>query len=411
MFNRFWHDIWIPMFVLLIIIGIFSGYGLVIGLGAMGLVVAGVSWLWNRLSLEDVRYERSIAQSRVFIGEETTLSVSVVNRKPLPLGRLDVEDEFPEEIEIPGGEVTNSANPKSMILRHRTSLAWYERIRWEYTIKCGSRGFYRFGPAKMESGDLFGFFDSEKSASDNDFLLVYPRVIPLPDLGLPARRPLGETRGGISLFQDPSRPWGIREYQVGDPLKIVDWKATARAQQLQVRTFEPSSQFTVILVVVVETSEHSWEGYSPTNLERVITASASVASYASDQQYSLGMFSNGTPILADRPMKLEPASSPEQLTVILEALATVRPLPIGPMAPQLAQNLRRFPIGATLVVVAALLPDDLIESISDLRRQGYRLVVIYVGDVDPPKMPEGVTLRDLRTFFDNLELASEFGPR
>ncbi len=399
------------MFVLLIIIGIFSGYGLVIGLGAMGLLVAGVSWLWNRLSLEEVRYERDIAQSRVFMGEETTLTVSVINRKPIPLGRLDVEDEFPEEIEIPDAEVANSSNPKSMILRHHTSLAWYERIRWEYTIKCGVRGFYRFGPAKLESGDLFGFFDNEKSASDNDFLLVYPRVVSLPDLGLPPRRPLGETRGGIALFQDQSRPWGIREYQVGDPLKIVDWKATARAQQIQVRTFEPSSQFTVILVVVVETSEHSWEGYSPTNLERVITASASVASYAAEQQYSIGLFSNGTPILADRPMKLEPASSPEQLTVILEALATVRPLPIGPMAPQLSQNLRRFPIGATLVVVAALLPDDLMESIADLRRQGYRLVVIYVGDVGPPPMPEGVTLRDLRTFFNNLELASEFGPR
>ena len=191
----------------------------------------------------------------------------------------------------------------------------------------------------------------------------------------------------------------------------MDWKATARMQQLQVRTFEPSSSFTVILVVVVETSERSWEGYSPINLERVITTAASVASYAAEQQYSLGLFSNGTPILADRPMKLEPTSNPEQLTIILEALATVRPLPIGPMAPQLAQNLRQFPIGSTLVVIAALLPEDLVETIADLRRQGYRLIVIYVGDVDPRPMPEGVTLRDLRRFFDNLDLADEFGPR
>ena len=411
MFNRFWHDIWIPMFGVLIIIGIFSGYGLVIGLGAMGLLLAGVSWLWNRLSLEEVHYERDIAQSRVFMGEETTLAVSITNRKPIPLGRLDVEDEFPEEIEVVGGEVSTSANPKSMVLRHHTSLAWYERIHWEYTMKCGARGFYRIGPAKLESGDIFGFFDSEKPVRDNDFLLVYPRVVPLPELGMSPIRPLGETRGGIAIFQDPSRPWGIREYQVGDPLKIVDWKATARMQQLQVRTFEPSSSFTVILVVVVETSERSWEGYSPINLERVITTAASVASYAAEQQYSLGLFSNGTPILADRPMKLEPTSNPEQLTIILEALATVRPLPIGPMAPQLAQNLRQFPIGSTLVVIAALLPEDLVETIADLRRQGYRLIVIYVGDVDPRPMPEGVTLRDLRRFFDNLDLADEFGPR
>ena len=293
MFNRFWHDIWIVMFVLLVFIGIFSGQALVIGLGVMGLLVALVSWLWNRLSLEDVHYEREIQQTRVFRGEETKLTISLTNRKPVPLGKLDLEDEFPEEIEIVGAEVTPSSNPKSMIMRLHTSMSWYERINWEYTIRCHTRGFYRFGPARMESGDLFGFFESESVLRGNDYLLVYPRVVPLHDLGLPALRPLGELRGGIEIFQDLSRPSGLREYQIGDPMKTIDWKATARRQQLQVRTFEPSSTFTVILIVAVETSERPWEGYSPTNLERVITASASIASYAAERQYNLGLFSNG----------------------------------------------------------------------------------------------------------------------
>ena len=180
--------------------------------------------------------------------------------------------------------------------------------------------------------------------------------------------------------------------------------------QLQVRTFEPSSNFTVILIVAVETSERSWEGYSPTNLERVITASASIASYASERQYSIGLFSNGVPILTDRPMKLEAASTPEQLAIILEALATIRPLPIGPMAAQIEINLRRFPTGATLVMVAAILSDDLVLSAANLWRQGYKVVVVFVGDSDPPEMPEGIVLHDLRRFFENMEMAGEFGP-
>ena len=182
-------------------------------------------------------------------------------------------------------------------------------------------------------------------------------------------------------------------------------------QSLQVRTYEPSSAFTVILVVLVETSERTWQGYSPVNLERVITSAASVASYATEQQYSVGLFSNGTPILAERPMRLEPSRSPEQLTIILEALATIRPLAIGPMAPQLEQNSRRFPLGSTLVVIAAILTQDMMSVISDLRAKGHRMVVIFVGDTDPPDMPEGVILHDLRRYFENMELASEFGPR
>ncbi len=410
MFNRFWHDIWVVMFVLLILVGIFSGQALVIGLGVMGLLVALVSWLWNRLSLEEVHYEREIEQTRVFRGEETKLTISLTNRKPIPLGRLDLEDEYPEEIEIVDAEVTPSSNPKSMILRLHTSISWYERIKWEYTIRCHTRGFYRFGPARMESGDLFGFFESESAHRAGDYLLVYPRVVPLPELGLPPLRPLGETRSGIEIFQDLSRPSGLRDYQVGDPLKIIDWKTTARMGQLQVRTFEPSSNFTVILIVAVETAERSWEGYSPTNLERVITASASIASHAAERQYSIGLFSNGVPILTERPMKLEPASTPEQLAIILEALATIRPLPIGPMANQLEVNLRQFPSGSTLVMITAILSDDLVASAANLRRQGYRVVVVFVGDTEPPEMPVGIVTHDLRRFFENMEMAGEFRP-
>jgi uncharacterized protein (DUF58 family) len=384
---------------------------LVIGLGAMGLVVAGISWVWNKLSLEEVAYTRKISQSRVFIGEDTTLAITVTNRKPLPLGRLEITDEVPEELLVADAEISPSANPRYNVMRHTTSLAWYERISWEYKVTANHRGFYRIGPARLESGDLFGFFNSEARASDNDYLLVYPQVVPLPELGIPAVRPLGETRGGIAIFQDPSRPAGIRDYQLGDPLKTVDWKLSARMQRLQVRTFEPSSSFTVVLVVVVETAERSWEGYSPTNLERVITTAASLASYVSEKQYSLGLFSNGTPILTDRPMKIPPARSPEQLTIILEALATIRPLPIGPMAPQLAQYTTQFSQGVTLVVVAALINEDMVETIDDLRRHGYKIVVVYVGDRSCPPLPDGVLVHDLQDHLEKMEMASEFGPR
>ena len=410
MFNAFWHDIWIALFVLLILIGVFGGHGLVVGLGVMGLVVAGISWLWNRLSLEDLSYGREVSESRVFIGEDTTLSITVTNRKPVPLGKLMIEDEIPSPIRFADPNVVTNSQPNSNSLRHSTSLAWYERIKWEYRIKSDQRGYYRLGPAWLESGDLFGFFSSRKQTPQDAYLLVYPKVVSLPDLGMPAMRPLGETRGGIAIFPDPSRPQGIRDYQVGDAMKTIDWKVSAKMQQLQVRTFEPSSAFTVVLVVVVETTRRAWEGYVPINLESVIVAAASVAAYAAEQQYSLGLFSNGTPILADRPMNIPPARSPEQLTTILEALATIRPLPMGPMAPQLTQQARQFPVGATLVIVAALINEDMVEAIVNLQRQGYKLVLLFVGNQECPELPDGVLVHRLSDYLDSLEVASEFGP-
>ena len=411
MFAQIWQELWIPLFVVLIVIGVTAGQGLVIGFGAMGLVVVGISRLWNRVSLEEVSYERHLSDDRAFIGDEISMTVTLTNKKPIPLGTVEIEDEIPKSIEIADGHVVASPIPNSQTLRHSTSMAWYERIRWEHRMKCTQRGLYRIGPARIQSGDLFGFFSSGKTVANDDYLLVYPRVVPLSELGLPAARPLGEVGGGIKIFPDPSRPSGIREYQPGDPLKTIDWKASARRQSLQVRTFEPSSTMTVLLVVVVETTPVHWAGYLPASLERVVTAAASVASYASERQYSLGLFSNGPPILADRPMRIPPTRSPEQLTAILEALATIRPLPLGPMSAQLEEHARNFPLGATLVVIAALISAELVETIGNLKAKGYRIVVLYVGEGSCPQMPEGVMVRQLNDHFERMELACEFGLR
>ena len=408
--ERAWHDLWIGLFVILIAIGVFAGQGLVIGLGTMGLLMAGLAGLWSRLSLDEVTYTRKLSQQRVFIGEEVTLAVTLTNRKPVPLGRVRVEDDLPDSVEISDADIGSSPSPNTRSLRHYTSMSWYERISWEYRIRPTERGLFYLGPARLRSGDLFGFFTSDANSPDRDHLLVYPRVLPLPELGIPALRPMGETRGGIRIFPDPARPSGIRDYQRGDPLKTVDWKATARMQRLQVRTFEPSSAMTMVLAVGIETTARYWEGYSPVNLERVITAAASVATYAVESHHVLGLFSNGTPILSDRPMSVAPSRAPDQLTVVLEALATIRPMAQGPMSSRLLEHAREFRLGTTIVLIVALIPEELVETLSRLKRQGFELAVIYVGDEDCPQLPEGVVVHDIREHFARMELAGDFGP-
>lgn len=411
MLNQLWHDLWVLVFAVLILIGMFAAQGLLVGFGVMGLLVAGISWLWNRLSLEDVSYQREVSDQKVFIDEELTLSIILTNRKPVPLGRVRIEDSIPSAIEIADADVIPSPNPDMQILRHSGSMTWYERVRWDYRVKCGRRGYFRLGPARVSGGDLLGLFASEKAIGDRDYILVYPRVVPLPQLGLPAVRPLGEVTSDARIFEDTSRPMGIRDYEPGDSMRIVDWKATARSQQLKARTYQPSSTVTVTLAVAVDTTEHYWEGYSTVNLERVITAAASVASYASEQQYSLGLFSNGTPVLADRPMKIAPSRAPEQLPVILEVLATVRPLAMGPMATHLVEYARRFAFGSTLVLVTAYVQPGLPEAIATLKAMGHRIVVLYVADEPCPPLPEGVTLYEIGPHFQRMGFASEFGPR
>ena len=406
-FGHFRHDLWVAFFIIMIVAGVFTSQGVVIAFGVMGLVAGVISLVWNNLALEEVSYERHLPLRRAFTGEVVPMTVALTNKKPVPLAWIRVEDDVPLALEVVEGDVALNVLPNSQTLSHSTSMAWYERIRWDYRLRCNRRGLYRIGPVRMESGDPFGFLQTKKKESHQDSLLVYPRVYPLEELGIPAYRPLGDVRGGTRIFQDPSRPSGLRDYQRGDPLKIVDWKATAKTQRLQVRTFEPSSSFTVILVVAVDTTEPFWAAYLPEELERVITAAASVASYAADRHYTLGLFANDMPITAERPLKVPPSMGPGQLTVILETLATIRPYALAPMAAQLAHHSRRFPMGATLVMATAFLPLKLMATLTDLKDRGYKIVVLYVGDGPCPDIAEGILIYELRDQLVKLEEASE----
>lgn len=409
--REFFQDVWAGFFIVLTAIGLFTGHGLIVAFGVLGLLIVAISWLWNRLSLEDVTYQRHLDRNRAFVGEEVPITVALTNKKPIPLGWVRVDDRLPIDVEIIGGDGIEHPERNEQLLSHSTSMAWYERVKWEYRLKCHKRGLYRIGPARLESGDLFGFYSSVRTETQRDYLLIYPKVVPLRELGVPALRPLGEVRGGVRIYEDISRPSTVRDYRRGDPLKRVDWKLSARAQRLQVRSFDPSSTITVVLVVAVETTSSVTGGYSPELLERIVTAAASVASYVAERRYSLGLFSNSAAILEDRPTRLAPSRAPEQLNLVLEALATAQPVVVSPLPANLAEHARRFAMGATLVIVAAVVDPKLSEVILEIKERGHPVVVLYVGEGRCPQMPEGVVVHELSDYFKRMELADEFGPR
>ena len=411
MLAQLWQELWTGLFVILIAAGVLTGHSVLIAFGAMGLLMTGISWLWGRVSLNRVTYERILPRRRVFIGETAPLSIVLTNKKPVPLAWVRTEDSIPDAVIVEGARVASSVDPNSSTLEHRTSIGWYERIRWDYSVRFRQRGYFRLGPARVDSGDIFGLFDSRKRVDTTDAVLVYPRVVPLSDMGIPGGRPLGEVSGGLKIFQDPSRPAGAREYEAGDPLGAIDWKATAKSRSLWVRTFDPSANVTVMLAVSVETSPQHWRGYSSVRLERAITAAASLASHCMESGYSLGLISNGVPMVTDRPAELRPSRSRPQLRAVLEALATLQPITLSPMAAHMENRMGRFPVGATVVLVTAYFDRDLAGVLARLRARGHPAAVVYLGGDPAPPVPAGVALFDIAEQMAGLDdHAGEGGP-
>jgi uncharacterized protein (DUF58 family) len=371
---------WVPVPLAMLALGLAMSSGPLIALGAFILMAGFVGQTWSDHVFDKVRFERYIPENRAFAGEKLHMTLRLVNDKFLPIPWIEVRDLVPEE--LPSGEehLSPSGSPGQLYLTRSTHLSWYERVSWPLELDAPARGYYRFGPARFRSGDLFGFFPAEREDEDYTPVIVYPTTYELPDLGLPAERPFGERKGRERIFEDPGRIAGIRDYRPEDSLRRIDWKASARRQALQSRVYEPSSTLHMLIAVNVHTLEHSWEGYVPETLERVLSVAGSVARYGFEAGYAVGLVANGSFPTSDRPMRVPVGRRSDQLAHILEALAVIGPLTMTTLPPVIEREAQNFPFGATLVCVTALMDDELAAALARVRNAGHSVTVLSLAE-------------------------------
>ncbi len=377
------NDRWISLIFLMVLIGVVGQQGGMLMLAILLSTIIPVAWLWNRYALRRLEYTRTLSAQRVFMGETVDLMLQVTNRKILPLAWLRIEDEFPVRVTLLD-EVTISPAPGTEYLVNLMSLRWYERVSWRYRLLCDQRGYHAFGPARLASGDLFGLFSESASFPQRDWLIVYPQVRPLPELGFPPKDPFGEIKARQRIFEDPSRTIGVRDYGPGDEFKRIHWKATARRQELQVKVYEPTTTSQLVLMVNIATLPKYWQGVIPERLERTLSVAASLASDAVERRYQVGVLANGCWPYSHQLLKVLPSRDPDQLMRILEALAVVSSLPTLTIEDLLVRQSPHLPWGATLAVVTSVVTEELLATMIALRDAGRRLVLVSL-DADAPK--------------------------
>jgi uncharacterized protein (DUF58 family) len=377
--------------------------------GLLALALGAIPELWYRFCFAGLVYRRSLSERRVFFGETITLRLSVENRKLLPLPWLEVEDEFPEPLTLQSGRLEPHFKPRRMLLVNALSLWWYQRVTRRYQVRCAARGVFTFGPLTLQSGDPFGLLTREQRLEQEDTLLVYPPILPIDRFGLPSHHPFGERRAPRRLLEDPTRVIGVRDWQPEDDLRRVHWKASARAMSLQSKVYEPTTTYALALFVNVNTFLNPLLGINAPLFELGVAA-ASVAAWANEQGYAVGLFSNGVQALEETEqavssdggervaqarqamqVRLPPASRPEQLPRVLEALARLIPYFGSPLEERLAAEQTRLPIGTTIVLVsaAAAVTPPLVTTLLQARTRGHAVALLVSGEtaVEAPGVP------------------------
>jgi uncharacterized protein (DUF58 family) len=122
-------------------------------------------------------------------------------------------------------------------------------LRGRYQIAAAPRGRYRMDGAELLLADPFGLAEARIRMDRADQMLVYPRVYELEGLFTDGGTPGGD-RGRSMLHRASGYDLhSIREHQVGESLRRVHWRSTARRRRLMVKELQdtPRDEACVLL--------------------------------------------------------------------------------------------------------------------------------------------------------------------
>jgi uncharacterized protein (DUF58 family) len=379
---------WLQLLIMIFLFGAaFRAPWLVYFATAVGAVFGAAEW-WRRRSLDGVSYHRRLRYRRGFPGEQLELTIDVENRKPLPLSWLRATDPWPGPVS-PQGEVLppNHRQRLAGSLVNVYSLRWFERVRRPVTLLLRERGIYPLGPVELESGDLFGMYRTAKEQMGQEYLTVFPELLPLNQLQLKADDPFGDRAARRPLFEDPNRTMGVRRYHPEDGFRRIHWPATARTGELQSRVYQPVTARVMVVCLNVATGHQPWLGYSPGLLELMVKAAATLAYAGVQAGVEVGLYSNGCLAHADQPFRIPPGRTPAHLAALLQALAGATPYVSSTFEKFLLRAQAEIPYGASLVILTAMLPLSLQDVLLRLRRYRPSIRLYLAGPEPPPNLP------------------------
>ncbi len=367
---------------------VWNGQTAIFVLLSLLVATAGFSGLWTRISLTRVDCERFLVQNRAFPGEHLELKLQLVNRKLLPLPWIQIDNEIPNE--MARDLVVESGNRTGFgFLRCVAALLWYSKATWKYRLYCHKRGYYPLGPIRMTSGDIFGFYSRSLAKPTNDHLIVYPKIYPVDQFSIPSQHPLGDSKAEQTIFQDPTRISGLRDYTVQDSLHYIHWKASARHQNLQVKVFEPTTTLKTALFLALG-SFPTHDDFCEADFEFAVSVAASIGCHLIEQKALVGLFANTSNFDSRRPTSILPSGGHRQLSAILEALAKVEPVSSASFEAFFKNEQKNLPWGTTIILICSHPLENLPELLAELKETGYKVLVVLIGAQDEDRLDDSI---------------------
>ncbi|WP_188207171.1 DUF58 domain-containing protein [Alkalibacillus aidingensis] len=203
-----------------------------------------------------VRIERHIAKRYLKAGQTLTVTLKVKRHLPIPVFYMIIEDQLPTLLSWKDTRHLKYqflSKPSKLLNREGNKtivFPWLKReITYQYELPSVPRGRHEFNQVKLATGDFLGLVRKEQEFNVETIIFVEPGEISLQLDHERSTFEEGQQTAYSIKANHTNLVAGIRDYEPGDQVTRIDWKTTARTQNLVTKEFEEEKHkdLTIIL--------------------------------------------------------------------------------------------------------------------------------------------------------------------
>ncbi len=264
--------------------------------GILIAVFIGEIILYRIHALENLHLKVDFTKNVANFGEDIELVEIAENKKRLPLPFIILKFECPRELKF--YDMNNTSTSDFLYREDMLTMKAFSKHTRRIKARCSKRGYFVFPRVGITTSDLFLTERFTMDFPNDSYLVVLPEILDTDLMRMLTSITLSELQCRRTLLTDPFTLAGIREYGPDDPMKSINWKASAKTGELMVN--QNASTCAQKVHIFVNLSYYNPK-HSVSLLEKSISLAYTYLRELAENGIPASIYTNGLDVITDSP--------------------------------------------------------------------------------------------------------------
>lgn len=256
------------------------------------------------------------------------------------------------------------------------SLPPRKGIQYHHQLYCKYRGVFQTGIQLVEMTDFLGLLKLSYRPSEPMRITVYPKIIHLQKFKM-KRNDIAEAEWTLhDTREDASSLTGTRKYQWGDSPRRVHWKLSAKMNELMVKKYQSTSEYSATVFLDVRKADSPCEE-SIALEDKLIEGTVAILHYCLTNRIPVDLVTCNEGLVVREVLELK------DFNRIYEHLSTIAFLGETDIGDVLDIHLRDQGARNDIIILTARLGPKLYEQLYKVRLWGYEVSLVHIREEAP----------------------------